>query len=417
MAYITSWAETPLLGELGCGSDCRCTECRRAYAGLGERYVKDDDDEAELPPPRPGLKPARASRLEGALPSPPVPVPTPVQPTLVLDHFRINQSTLLPGHPLLLNQLAQKIVESWQTMTPVRVVRLIGHTDISGPDRYNLALGQRRALEAKNHLKVEIDRLHPDLSGQIAFSTSSLGESRPLRPANTAEGNALNRRVEILLDAPGPRFGEVPATSAPGSAVGCSNPLDRTARGMIAAAQDPNLSVDVRGVQVVWNILRTYYPTEAIKVSRVVYVDSTPGLATTSIAGPPITGEISVGRNFVNGTNPRFFARRVLQVGHELQHIDQWRAGMGGPARRAEREFLAHCWAALTPEKPGTACMPHATRVAIIDAALGNLNCLSGPTRAAHAQREAILLALRMREQAASGGPATAPPTTCMISH
>jgi hypothetical protein len=118
----------------------------------------------------------------------------------------------------------------------------------------------------------------------------------------------------------------------------------------------------------------------------------------------------------VEHTDDQFFARRVLQVGHELRHIDQWRAGMVGPTRKAEREFLAHCWAALTPELPGTGCLPHATRVAIIDAALGNLNCLSASVRARYAQHERTLLALRQREQAASGRATTSAPTACTIS-
>jgi hypothetical protein len=142
------------------------------------------------------------------------------------------------------------------------------------------------------------------------------------------------------------------------------------------------------------------------------------GLETVSEGtGPATRGLIRIGRDFIDATNAQFFARRVLQVGHELRHIDQWRAGMTGRARSPEREFLAHCWTALTPEKPGTGCMPHTLRVSIIDAALGNLNCLAPAERARHAQTAATLLALRAREQQASGRPATSAPSTCVLSH
>ena len=209
--------------------------------------------------------------------------------------------------------------------------------------------------------------------------------------------------------------GTRPAGAAPRR---CPNPLDATARAIIAAAQDSTRGIWDRAVATVWSILRTYYPSEVGKVSAVIHVEGVPGLRTTRVGtGPAARGVISVGRYFLEHTTPPYFARRVLQVGHELRHIDQWRAGKIGPAQKAEREFLAHCWTALTREKPGTGCMYHAMRVAIIDAALGNLNCLSGPVRARYAREEAALLALRAREQAASRRPPTSPPTTCTPSH
>jgi hypothetical protein len=208
-----------------------------------------------------------------------------------------------------------------------------------------------------------------------------------------------------------PKLGEAPVPSR------CANPIDATARTIVAAAQDQSKPIDLRGRELVRAIIGTYFPTEAAKVSGVQFMESLPGLQTTSEgSGPTTRGLIRVGRYFVEHTDDRFFARRVLQVGHELRHIDQWRAGMVGPARKAEREFLAHCWVALTPELPGTGCLPHATRVEIIDAALGNLNCLSATVRARYGQHERTLLALRQREQAASGRATTPAPATCTIS-
>jgi hypothetical protein len=200
---------------------------------------------------------------------------------------------------------------------------------------------------------------------------------------------------------------------------GCRrNPIDARAATIIAAARDQSQPLDVRGRELVRAICRTYFPSEGSKVSGVQFIEHLSGLETQSEgAGATTRGLIRVGRNFVENTDDQLFARRVLQVGHELRHIDQWRAGMVGPARKAEREFLAHFWVATTPEPSGTGCMPHATRVAIIDAALGNFYCISPADRSRYGHFERTLLALRQREQAASGRAFAAPPVTCTPSH
>jgi hypothetical protein len=207
-------------------------------------------------------------------------------------------------------------------------------------------------------------------------------------------------------------------SNAPKAANRCANPIDDTARAIITAAQDTSLSFFARGVDLVWSILRTYYPAEATKVAGVVFVETgTRGLLTTRTGtGPTATGVITVGRDFIEHTTEEFFARRVLQVGHELQHIDQYRAGLIGPAHKAKREFLAHYWTAITPEPPGTGCVNSATRVAIIDCALAYCYCMSPDERAPYAQHERRLLELRSQLQPrtswppGSGMPSCPPP-------
>jgi hypothetical protein len=134
------------------------------------------------------------------------------------------------------------------------------------------------------------------------------------------------------------RLGEPPPTR------GCRrNPIDARAAAIIAAAQNQSEAIDVRGRELVRAICRTYFPSEGGKVSGVQFIEHLSGLETQSEgAGATARGLIRVGRYFVENTDDQLFARRVLQVGHELRHIDQWRAGMVGPARKAEREFLAH---------------------------------------------------------------------------
>ncbi len=84
-----------------------------------------------------------------------------------------------------------------------------------------------------------------------------------------------------------------------------------------------------------------------------------------------------------------------------------------GSATKNEREFLAFYWEATVPEKPGTGCISHSTRVALIDAALGYLNCLGSSAGAKYRSEKEILLLLRKAHQDASGKPATAAPAKC----
>jgi hypothetical protein len=167
-------------------------------------------------------------------------------------------------------------------------------------------------------------------------------------------------------------------------------------------------------VTVVQNIIRQYYPSEISKVSKIEYEEDEPGLDVTSVGtGPTTRGRITVGRYFVENTNRRHFARRVLQTGHELQHIDQWRSGMAGSNRQNEREFLAFHREALAPELPGTGRVSHATRRTLIDAALGYYYCLDEEKQKEYAQQRQELLARREIENRSGGNEPTEPPTSC----
>ena len=87
----------------------------------------------------------------------------------------------------------------------------------------------------------------------------------------------------------------------------------------------------------------------------VVFEPNNPGLSITALGtGPTVQGKLAVGAYFLNHLNTNSFARRVLQAGHELRHVDQWRQGMVGPQWMHEREFLAFYWEAITVEFPGT---------------------------------------------------------------
>lgn len=125
---------------------------------------------------------------------------------------------------------------------------------------------------------------------------------------------------------------------------------------IVTSAKDSHVPLGDRAVAAVKSIVREYYDE-----SMLVYDENEGGLSTTPVGrGSGIKGKITVGKYFIEHIDA--FARRVLQVGHELQHVQQQRDGMGGPRNKDKREFLAHSWGALEPEKNGTGRLPDAQR-------------------------------------------------------
>lgn len=195
--------------------------------------------------------------------------------------------------------------------------------------------------------------------------------------------------------------------------MGCNNPLDSKAKAIIRVAQDTNISLQKRAVDLVSSILRTYYSTELAKVPKIEYIDHLPeddkkpkdqwfqGLDTTSSGlGAKATGVVRVVTSyFVDNTNERQFARRVLQVGHELQHIDQYRAKMTGANRSNEREFLAFTWEALADEKPSTGCMNAGTRLALLNGALKYYDKMAHDVQKNYTDQRAKLVARKTQEE------------------
>lgn len=75
-------------------------------------------------------------------------------------------------------------------------IRVVGHADERGSDEYNLALGMRRAVAAKDFLvRLGIDGTR--------IEVASLGEEVPLDPTATESAWAKNRRDEFEIIAGG----------------------------------------------------------------------------------------------------------------------------------------------------------------------------------------------------------------------
>ncbi len=99
--------------------------------------------------------------------------------------FDFDKSALKPEGKAVLDKVAAGI-----SGFKLEVVVAIGNTDSVGTTEYNLALGQRRAESVKAYLVskgVPADRIY----------TESKGKSKPVASNATAEGRALNRRVDL----------------------------------------------------------------------------------------------------------------------------------------------------------------------------------------------------------------------------
>lgn len=119
----------------------------------------------------------------------PASLPAPSRLVLPADllFFETDSATVGPDGNRLLDEVAAWLAT---TSAPVAVV---GHTDSTGTDAYNLELGQARAEAVAAGLRqrgVPADRLVP---------VASEGERSPVDANDTSAGRAHNRRVELVL--------------------------------------------------------------------------------------------------------------------------------------------------------------------------------------------------------------------------
>jgi peptidoglycan-associated lipoprotein len=141
-------------------------------------------------------------------PAPPPPAPPPpasgpsaeaVTAALVADlgnviHFDYDQDLIKPEDRPILDRKAEIMKAN-----PAVRVRIGGHADSRGSDEYNLVLGNKRALAARQYLIGRgID------GGRI--DVTSFGEERPVDPAENESAWAQNRRAEFEIIAGGGRL-------------------------------------------------------------------------------------------------------------------------------------------------------------------------------------------------------------------
>ncbi len=101
--------------------------------------------------------------------------------------FDVDRAEVKPAFYSSLDKVAGILREYPQT-----TVDIIGHTDNTGSEAYNLDLSHRRAQSVAGYLStrgVDYGRLRTD----------GRGESQPRADNSTASGRALNRRVEMIV--------------------------------------------------------------------------------------------------------------------------------------------------------------------------------------------------------------------------
>jgi OmpA family len=116
---------------------------------------------------------------------------------------RALSASLTARHREMIERLAKHVRLSWKTKQPIAFIRLIGHTDRTGVEQYNLELGDWRAQAVKKALE---DLLKDDiLKRRIAIIVEkSPGSSAAKADNRTLLGRALNRRVEVFVAPPEP---------------------------------------------------------------------------------------------------------------------------------------------------------------------------------------------------------------------
>ncbi|MEO5895488.1 MAG: peptidoglycan-associated lipoprotein Pal [Vicinamibacterales bacterium] len=157
-----------------------------------------------LPPP-----PSSSTNAGNRPPAPPTPVTepqqVPIEPTGAdtlssKDLDDINKNS--PFQPVFFGYDQAEVSTEGQAVLnsdaeilkkyPTWVITIEGHSDERGTAEYNLALGERRALAARNYLVslgIPADRLR----------TVSYGKEFPFDPAHTEEAFSKNRRAHFVV--------------------------------------------------------------------------------------------------------------------------------------------------------------------------------------------------------------------------
>ncbi len=101
--------------------------------------------------------------------------------------FAVDSSTISPTFQGTLDQIANSL-----TQYPDSLIDVMGHTDSTGSDQYNLELSKRRADAVGNYLIMRG-------VSNARVETIGYGEQYPVADNSTPEGRARNRRVEIKI--------------------------------------------------------------------------------------------------------------------------------------------------------------------------------------------------------------------------
>lgn len=109
-------------------------------------------------------------------------------------HFDLDQDAIRPEDRPILDRKAAILLAN-----PALRIRVSGHADERGSDEYNLVLGNKRALAARNYLVAK-----GIAEGRI--DVTSFGEERPAAAGSSEASWAENRRDEFEIIGGGDRL-------------------------------------------------------------------------------------------------------------------------------------------------------------------------------------------------------------------
>jgi outer membrane protein OmpA-like peptidoglycan-associated protein len=101
--------------------------------------------------------------------------------------FDFDKSSLRPASQEQIRKFAEALKKYEDTD-----ILIAGHTDATGSDDYNMRLSRQRAESVASYLEqLSVTRTRLTITG--------LGETQPIATNDTAEGQQLNRRVEVAI--------------------------------------------------------------------------------------------------------------------------------------------------------------------------------------------------------------------------
>ena len=127
-------------------------------------------------------------------PAPAAPAPAAPAPPKVIDkmtlkvNFDFDKYSIRKADEAEMNK-AVEFVKKY----PNSKVKIEGHTDSIGTEKYNQKLSERRAEAVQNYL------IQKGAVKKTNISTVGYGESKPIAENKTAKGRAENRRSEIMI--------------------------------------------------------------------------------------------------------------------------------------------------------------------------------------------------------------------------
>ena len=105
-------------------------------------------------------------------------------------HFEFDSARLTAADKTKLDTIATRLKRE----APSAQLRVSGHTDSVGKDAYNQKLSEKRAHSVTDYL------VSAGVPRSNFVSVVGAGESQPVADNKTADGRALNRRVEIKIN-------------------------------------------------------------------------------------------------------------------------------------------------------------------------------------------------------------------------